>query len=62
MLKGNNTKKQHAKKQQLKKQHAKKHRQKSNISKKSNSIIWVTRYRPTVMLPADIDQLNFDTY
>ena len=56
MLKGNNTKKQHAKKQQLKKQHVKKHRQ------KSNSIIWVTRYRPTVTLPADIDQLNFDTY
>ena len=35
VLKGNNTKKQHDKKQQLKKQHAKKHRQKSNISKKA---------------------------
>ena len=37
MLKGNNTKKQHAKKQQLKKYHAKKHKQKSNISKNANA-------------------------
>ena len=39
VLKGNNTKKQHAKKQQLKKQYAKKHRQKSNISKKQQNFI-----------------------